>query len=112
MTDIASLGLACEFRHVLQGGDFGAAGIATTPYITIQHIAFAVIGLCPEVVLLGFAVAQRIAELVGLSELVLHAGSEEIAFFFAEISVNQSIPVFTAVAIGRAYVAAAREGRD
>lgn len=46
MTDIASLGLACEFRHVLQGGDFGAAGIATTPYITIQHIAFAVIGLC------------------------------------------------------------------
>src|SRR2546427_184880 len=109
----AGLGLAREFREVLQRLDVGHACIASAELIAIDDIALAVVGLGPKVVLFGLAVAQAVAELLGVGELVFHGGREQVALFLFVVAAGQAVPVVAAVAVGGTHhAAAAQAGRS
>ena len=107
MAHAAGLGLAREFREVLQRLDVGHACIATAEHIAIDDIALAVVGLGPQVVLFGLAVAQAVAELVRVGELVLDGGREQVALFLLVVAAGQAVPVVAVAAVGGTHHAAA-----
>ena len=94
--------LACQIGHVLVGSCVTHACIATTPYHAVLYVAFAVVRLSPYIVLARACSAEDIAQFHVFVEIVLKRHCALIGFFFAEIAVVHTVPVFTAVAISRA----------
>jgi hypothetical protein len=83
VADGAGLLLAGELGHVLQRGGVIDAVVATAPDIAIEGIALGVVGLGPDIVLLGLAVAQAVADLVGVGELVVTEAVNRSLFSFS-----------------------------